>query len=153
MFTKVIDKQMFWVYNSNIGTKQMFDRKGWFMMNNTHTVRRNISRSSMLKARRKRIIKKRIMGFVLALSVMLITSAVIMLKVDAKDTVRPLNVEKKYQTIVIESGDTLWSIAHTYAEDYVTIDEYIEELKIMNNLSGDRIDEGANLMITYYEEV
>ena len=153
MFTKAVDKQMFWVYNPNISTKQMFDREEWFMMDNTHTVRRNVTRSSMLKARRKRIIKKRVMGFILALSVMFITSAVIILKVDAKDTVRPLNVEKKYQAIVIERGDTLWSIAHTYAGDYVTIDDYIEELKIMNNLSGDRIDEGANLLIAYYEEV
>lgn len=101
--------------------------------------------------RLKRTFRKHLLYSVISICIILITSATIMLKADAKDSSLPNNVEKKYESIVIKNGDTLWSIAEKYADTkYISISDYINELKIMNNLSDNNITYGANLLITYY---
>lgn len=58
---------------------------------------------------------------------------------------------KYYKSIVIEKGDSLWSIAEEYmSEEYEGIEEYIKELKSMNGLKGDTIHSGQNLVVAYY---
>ena len=65
----------------------------------------------------------------------------------------PQTAYKYYTSREVESGDTLWSIASEYAdEDYCSVQEYIEELKYMNNLTSDKIVEGHYLTIAYYSE-
>lgn len=60
---------------------------------------------------------------------------------------------KYYTSIEIKAGDTLWSIAYQYAnEKYISVEDYIEELKYMNCLSSDQIIEGCYLTISYYSE-
>lgn len=57
---------------------------------------------------------------------------------------------KYYKSITIESGDSLWSIAENYmTDDYGSITEYIEFLKEVNQIHGDRIQEGQSLIIAY----
>lgn len=57
---------------------------------------------------------------------------------------------KYYKSITIEAGDSLWSIAETYiTDDYSSIAEYIEFLKEVNHIHGDRIQEGQSLIIAY----
>lgn len=61
---------------------------------------------------------------------------------------------KYYTSIEIESGDTLWSIACEYAnEDFTTVQDYIDELKFMNNMTSDQIIEGHYLTVAYYSDV
>lgn len=63
--------------------------------------------------------------------------------------------ENKYFTnITINKGDTLWEVADEYMDDehYNSIYEYMEELRIMNNLKSDTLYAGQNLVITYYAE-
>ena len=58
---------------------------------------------------------------------------------------------KYYKTIEIDSGDTLWNIAEKYMDNhYDSVYTYIEELKEINGLSSDDIQDGQFLMISYY---
>lgn len=55
---------------------------------------------------------------------------------------------KSYVTIQIESGHTLWSLAKDYMnEDYYSIQEYISEVKLINNLKSDLIIADHTLII------
>lgn len=59
--------------------------------------------------------------------------------------------EKYYQCITIQEDETLWDIASTYcSEEYDTYDDYITEVKHINNLHSDKIYSGACLVIPYY---
>lgn len=56
------------------------------------------------------------------------------------------------KSILIQSGDTLWSIAERFAdkEHYRNHFEYIKEIKQINNLKSDKIKTGNYLMIVYF---
>lgn len=59
---------------------------------------------------------------------------------------------KRYTSVYIEEGDTLWSIAEQYiSEEYDGMDSYIRELKQMNHVS-DTIYAGCYLTVSYYAE-
>ena len=54
---------------------------------------------------------------------------------------------------MIESGDTLWNIAERYYDsDIVSIPEYIEELRQINDLSTDMIRSGNYIVVSYYAD-
>lgn len=58
---------------------------------------------------------------------------------------------KYYTSIQIEQGDTLWSIASDYmSPEYDSIQEYIAEVKELNQLGPDDIHSGQYLTIPYY---
>ena len=58
---------------------------------------------------------------------------------------------KDFICIEISEGDTLWSIADTYiSEEYSSVDEYVKEVKELNNLSSDKIFCGATLVVPYF---
>lgn len=89
------------------------------------------------------------------LAVMLITgiSVTAAFKANAQDKRLPEGVYKYYRTIEVKAGDTLWSIADAYADSaYVNKEEYINEIKKMNNISDDTIHSGNYLTISYYSE-
>lgn len=57
-----------------------------------------------------------------------------------------------YASILIENGDSLWSIASRYASmTHMDVREYVEELKRINRLTTDRIHAGHYLMVAYYK--
>ena len=51
-----------------------------------------------------------------------------------------------YESIRIAGGDSLWSIAQQYHGIEETAD-FVEELKVLNNLSSDRIQAGSYLLV------
>ena len=52
--------------------------------------------------------------------------------------------EKYYTCITIEEDDTLWTIAEEYCtEEYDSYQEYIEEVKFINNLTDDTLYYGG----------
>ncbi|MBQ9609582.1 MAG: LysM peptidoglycan-binding domain-containing protein [Lachnospiraceae bacterium] len=58
---------------------------------------------------------------------------------------------KYYKCITVDTDDTLWSIADEYiSEEYDSIDDYIKEIRSINDLTGDTIYSGATLVIPYY---
>lgn len=54
--------------------------------------------------------------------------------------------EAQYQSIVIHSGDTLWSIAERYSNNS-NIREYINNLKKVNNLDSSILYENTAILI------
>lgn len=59
---------------------------------------------------------------------------------------------KLYTSVMIEEGDSLWSIAEANKPDDVSICEYIKHIKKINQLSTDDIHAGNFLTIYYYKE-
>ncbi len=58
---------------------------------------------------------------------------------------------KCYTCIRISGGDSLWKIARLYmGEGYDDIQEYIEEVKELNQLTSDQIHAGQYLTLPYY---
>ena len=51
-----------------------------------------------------------------------------------------------YVSVHIAGGDSLWSIAQEYRGIEETAD-FVEELKILNNLSSDRIQAGSYILV------
>ncbi len=70
----------------------------------------------------------------------------------AGDKVDASNINEKYfMCIDIEPDDTLWSIACEYmSEEYDSVEDYIAEIKSINNLTSDKIISGGTLVIPYY---
>ena len=59
---------------------------------------------------------------------------------------------KYYKSIQIHSGDTLWNIAEEYiTEDYESVNAYITEVKKINKLSSDQIQDSQYLTFPYYD--
>lgn len=59
---------------------------------------------------------------------------------------------KYFKCITIDEDDTLWSIANeNISEEYLSVEDYIDEVKSINNLVGDKIYNGATLVIPYYD--
>lgn len=60
--------------------------------------------------------------------------------------------QKYYESICIQDGDTLWSIADQYmSKEYKNKDQYIRELRRINGLETDFIQSGKYLTISYYK--
>lgn len=58
---------------------------------------------------------------------------------------------KYYTSIQVEQGDTLWNIANKYmTEGYADLDDYIEEICVINRISAGDIHSGQYLTIPYY---
>lgn len=58
---------------------------------------------------------------------------------------------KYYKSVMIEKGDTLWSIAlQNMGSGYDDISSYIEEVMRMNGLRDDCITEGMYLVVPYF---
>ena len=60
---------------------------------------------------------------------------------------------KYYTSIMIQEGDTLWSIADEHMSgQYKSKQSYISEIKKLNHLTNDSIMAGQYLIISYYSE-
>lgn len=63
--------------------------------------------------------------------------------------------KKRFVSVKIEPGDTLWGIAEDYyhisGQDKMS--DYIKEIKLCNGLSGETIHEGKYLVIPYFQSV
>lgn len=64
-----------------------------------------------------------------------------------------LNVKKQYKSILIDEGDTLWNIAEENNNrdiSGISISDYIEDIKSINNLNQDQITAGNYIIIPVY---
>ena len=92
-----------------------------------------------------------------ALALMVVAAAVCIILfsnknvTNASESGNSVQLSKYYKTITIEKGDTLWSIAKEYKSgDYRTVQDYVEELRSMNNLHSDNILAGQKLIVAYF---
>ena len=61
------------------------------------------------------------------------------------------NYYKYYTSITIMPGDSLYSLAETHMDNHFnSSDEYIKEIRIVNQLEDDSLTAGMNLIIPYY---
>jgi LysM repeat protein len=54
--------------------------------------------------------------------------------------------EPQYQSILVNSGDTLWSIAERYGNDS-DIREYIHNIKKINNLDSSVLYDNTSILV------
>ncbi len=71
------------------------------------------------------------------------------------ETLQGQRERKKYYTcIVIEAGDSLYGIAANYMSDeYESADQYISEIKKINGMISNDLEQGEYLTIPYYNYV
>lgn len=64
-----------------------------------------------------------------------------------------LQHEKYYKCIMLEYGDTLWEIALRYkGSHYESVNDYIDEVMMINHLKTDKIHAGRYLTVPYYSD-
>ena len=63
-----------------------------------------------------------------------------------------LNHLKGYESILVRDGDTISTLAASYAEEYshFTKDEYVKAIVSLNNLSSEYIQSGCYLLLPKY---
>ena len=101
--------------------------------------------------------KKRIYNKIIMLTILVVISIITLLffnllsgKVKAQDSAPKV---KYFKSIEIMEDDTLWSIAECHISiQYSSMQDYIEEVKKINNIKGDRIHQGCYLTVPYYEK-
>lgn len=87
-----------------------------------------------------------ITSIVLLLSIIIIPSTA-----KAKDSMKR---EKQVISIMIQEGDSLWSIASKHiTSEYKDMNQYIKEIKKVNGLQSDTIHAGCYIILPYYVEV
>lgn len=90
---------------------------------------------------------KKMILLVSTLIVILLCTFAISTTVSAKHTqAAQRSTQTTYESVRISGGDSLWSIAQEYRGVENTAD-FVEELKMLNGLSSDRIQTGAYLLV------
>ncbi len=94
-----------------------------------------------------RPVLKRMILLVGALIVILLCTFALSTVATAKHTqAAQRSTQTTYESIRISGGDSLWSIAQEYRGIENTAD-FVEELKVLNNLSSDRIQTGSYILV------
>ena len=95
---------------------------------------------------RKRLARVMIIALLIAAVFVIVSSSQNSARADESD-----QAHKRYTSININPGDTLWGIAGTYADGhYSTIQEYIDEVMFINHLDSDLINADEYLLVPYY---
>lgn len=108
-------------------------------------------RSRRYRERRVRQMRRRCFMFVLTI-VLVLTLAVSYRAILSEATSGTETIHYKYYTsIEVKYGESLWSIAETYADTgYDTLKDYISEVMEINHLKEETISAGQFLIVPYY---
>ena len=104
--------------------------------------------------RRKQVAKRKMVLLLAAVIIITIGSVVFgsIFSSAKNSTETPAKQYEYYKSVVIEHGDSLWSIAKEYSVDTdMTQKEYVNELKRLNALTSETIHAGQNLVVVYYD--
>ena len=104
------------------------------------------------KLRRKRELRHHIMIFASVTALIIIAVSITAGSISSKAQDQDSETYYKYYTsIEIQSGDTLWSLAGTHADDrFMSRQEFINEVTRTNHLLSSDIQQGDHLIIPYY---
>ena len=93
----------------------------------------------------------KVFGFLIIISLVLLFSSLMSHNVLAQ---KPEIRKKTVTSVLIEPGDTLWSIASKfYTDEYESIPSYIKEIQKSNGLYTEEIHAGRYIIVPYYYEV
>lgn len=113
------------------------------------------TKKSVKKSRAYRKIKKMISG--LTLFVLFFAAAAAVVIIFARNPVSTNASDKGtgtkyYKSVVVQNGDSLWSIADRYMEpsEYKDQREYISEIMSINGLKSEKITYGEHIIVSYY---
>ena len=102
--------------------------------------------------RRKQVAKQKMMLLLVTVFIITVGSIVFgSIFSSANNPERNFTQHKYYKSIVIEDGDSLWSIAEDYCHQYDDTRAYVDELKELNALSSETIHEGQRLLVICYD--
>ncbi len=102
--------------------------------------------------KRKRLLKQKMALIIATVCVVIIGSIGFgSIFSSAKSSASDVQEYKYYKSIVIEEGDSLWSIAERYNHDSLNHQDYVKELKELNALTSETIHAGQYLLIAYYD--
>ncbi len=93
-----------------------------------------------------RVVFNLVVIIVLAIAIMCSVGFVVSAKSDKSSS----DINSYYQSIRVESGDTLWSIATEYCPDTQEISDYIDEIKSINSIKNDTIKAGDYIIVSVY---
>ena len=121
------------------------------MENREYTRARRVARAKA--KRRKNAIRKMTFAGMTALFVMIFGLSVFSMTAKA-DTNEYANMNKYYESHLIQQGETLWSIAEANMDDthYDSVRDYIDEVKEVNGFTGDKLQSGNYILIPYFAE-
>ena len=96
--------------------------------------------------------KREMIGCILFIGILFIMAVLLFTKsrsvVDAND-----NRVKRFTSIQVEEGDSLWSIARErMSEEYELIDDYIQEVCDTNHIYDQEITADMYLVVPYYTD-
>jgi LysM repeat protein len=89
----------------------------------------------------------RFLGLLAAVVLVLIVSLCAPMLGGEQDALAATNNGNTVLTVEIEKGDTLWSLAGKYAHKGQDVREYIHEMKILNGLKSNVLQEGQVLQL------
>ena len=116
---------------------------------------RNI-RNRKRALKRKRQVRRNIFMIVAGVALILILTFLHKSIITSASDLSSKTYCKYYESILIEDGDSLWSLAEEYSDDlhYKNNLEYIEEVRFINHLSAEEILVSGNyLVVPYYMEI
>lgn len=91
---------------------------------------------------------KRFMIVIITLIAILLCTFSLSTMVTAKHTkAAALGTQITYESVRINDGDSLWSIAQEYRGVEEDTDVFVKELMTLNNLSSDRIQSGSYILV------
>ena len=117
--------------------------------NNT-LYRKEINKKLRIMARRREVRKHIILIFLGIVLVVGISLSYHAIRSNANTEIGEVNY-KYYKSVLLNYGDSLWSVAEEYADShYSDTETYISEVMQINHLKTEDVDAGQYLIIPYY---
>ncbi len=123
---------------------------------NQKIVRRLNSKNTRLLKQKRALRKRVLVRFLLSVSAVAVLVFILIFSskniTQANESSSYVAKTKYYKTIDINAGDSLWTIANEYKSgEYRSVTDLINEIKLINNLTNEKIIAGEKLIVPYFE--
>ena len=108
------------------------------------------------RKRRERQLRRRIITFVVMMSVILFLGMFITMSFMSDASASKDHMKYRYySSVTVTSGDSVWSIAEEHMDPlhYRNIESFVNDIARVNRISSDaRLVSGTNLIVPYYSD-